>query len=731
MRAAWLARVGWLALLWSALAAATPPVGVRQAVLAAQSAADALARDGSFVEVDAARLRLEPDDGAQRNWVRVPAQPEAGVVELERVPLYAIDGWYGTTPGERPDFHDAFFEPPPGEALRSRYVVPLPANTPLLLSLHPATPSEVSLRWRSERSSLIAGRAASNLAAASFAAIIATALASLALTLAVREPAFHYFTAFAATFGLFLGVANGLAFELPAIGNALGSLGLRPLLLLGGLLATTGLLFANGLLGLSTRGIPLVRWVERLAWTLGALGIVLALLPTPMLRLALPWWASLITLAFVLPVGVAAWSWSLGVRIAGVLCVLWSGVLLVVLAQWAVSAGWLPPLDSLRWLQQLGGAVAVVALSVTLTDRVIALRREAERLHALHAESSASLQVEQQRRRFVESLRDASASAVATGDLEWKAFRLLLQTLDELLPGKAVALSITGYRGFDYLLAEPMNSKPRICALLAERGATLKGICRSRHAMQVALDIENSGEGGQYAVVPVNVPRPGWGALLIERDRGVVFDPSELAIAGDFVEAALHAIEEGAHKADLRRSAEVDPLTGLTNRRTGEQRLETLMRAAQHERQALSVLFIDFDLFRPLNERHGVAVGDQCLRAVADALRALLGPHDVLVRHGGDEFLLLLPEQDLEAARQLGERVRAQVASLRIRSDQGPLKVTVSVGVASLTANDLPQRLIARAERAAGIAKGNGRNQVAIAAAFGAQGDAPEKPPIF
>jgi diguanylate cyclase (GGDEF)-like protein len=719
-----------LGLLLALPAWATPVVGLRQALLAVESPAAAAQRGEAFVEVDAARLRLDPVDGAERLWLKVPAQAQAGVVELERVPLDAITGWLGEG-ASAAEFSDAFFQPPPGEALRSRYVVPLPAGTPLWLALSPTTPSEVSLRWRSERDSLIAGRNASNLAAASYAAILATALASLALTLAVRESAFRYFTAFAASVGLFLGLASGHAFELPLLGSALGGLGLRPLLLAGGLLALSGLLFANGLLGLDTREVPLARWVERLALALGALGLLLALLPAPLLRVLLPWWAGLVTLAFLLPVGIAAWSWSLGARIAGVLCVLWSGVLLVVAAQWAVSVGWLPPLDSLRWLQQFGGAAAVVALSVTLTDRVIVLRREAERLQALHAESSASLQIEQQRRRFLEGLRDAAASAVAAGDLEWKAFRLLLQTLDELLPGRLVALTVTGYRGFDYLLAEPMSAKPRLCALLGERSATLKGICRSRHAMQAELEVPG-GEAAQFAVVPVNVPRPGWGALLIERERGSLFAPAELATASDFVEAALEAIEEGAHKAALRRTAEVDPLTGLTNRRTGETRLETLMRAAQLAHRPLALLFIDFDLFRTLNERHGIAVGDQCLRAVADALRGLLGADDVLVRYGGDEFLLVLPEQDAEAARAVAERVRAQVASLRVRSEQGPLKVTVSVGVAAMaSAGDLPERLIARAERAAGSAKGSGRNQVALAAAFGAQGEAPAKPPIF
>lgn len=699
---------------------------------ASESAIDAQRQLDRFVPVEPDQLRALPAPGLRDwFWVRPSAAGERALaLDLPRAALRRVEAWRS---GAEPELiaSDGLFQPTPGDWLQSRFRLPvLGAGDGVLLSVDAVVGQALPLQLLDEREQLRAERASALLAVASYAALLATVLTSLALTLAVRESVFRFFTVFAALHALFLAAAAGHLFELPLL-SLLGLAELRAVLLLGLASVAAALAFSSRLLGLASHSPPLQRWTDRCAGALLLLGVLGLVVPAALQPAWVQLGSLLMLLAALLPVGVAVWNWSLGSRVAGVLGLLWLGFLITLAARLGVLGGWFADSLGTQWVYQFGGALSVVFVSIALTDRVIMIRRAAEQIQQLHAESSASLQVEQQRRRFQQSLKDAAGSAVAAGDLEWRAFRLLLQTVGELISSRSVGLSVTGYRGYDYLLSEPMNSKARLCGLLAERAATLKGICRSRTAMQVPFDVADGGREpyrGQFAVIPLAVPRPGWGALILERESGLEFPSAELAIASEFAELTLQAIEEHAIKADLRRSAEIDPLTGLTNRRAGEARLETLLLAAQTEKQPISLLFIDFDHFRPINERHGVGVGDQCLRGVADALRPLLGSADLLIRYGGDEFVLALPGQGLEPAREMAERVRAEVASLRFRSDHGPVKVTVSIGVAEAAlASDTVGRLIDRAERASGSAKGSGRNQVQVTAAFGAQGSSPSE----
>jgi diguanylate cyclase (GGDEF)-like protein len=576
-------------------------------------------------------------------------------------------------------------------------------------------------------------RVVSNLAAASYAAIFATALFSLALTLAVREAAYRDFTLFAALWGGFLACAHGHAFELPLFGALLGWGGVGLLLALGTLATAAALLAARGLLGLDPRAAApaparVMVWVGR---GLAALALLLAILPDPALARVAPWWALLLLSLLLLPALAAAAGWRGGSRPAAAQCLLWLLFWAAAAAQLLVTAGWLAAEQSLRWLQQPGSTLAILGLSVALTDRVIALRERAETLQQLHEGSRAVLHVEHKRRELSEALEQHAGHAAAPSDLEWRAFRQLLLTLPEVLPLQAAALSITGYRGFDYLLVEPMSEKPRICGLLAERTATLKAICRSRLPITLPADPADP-LAARLAVVPLPVPRPGWGALLLQgTDRGELSGDA-LELAGEFAGLAFKAIEQHARAVELRRRAESDPLSGLLNQRAGRERLAALLDAARHQAAPLSLLLLDVDLLRIVNERYGMPVGDQFLRSLGGLLGPLLRDQDLLFRHGGDEFAVALPGLGLAQAEALAEQLRAAVAAQRFNSPQGPIKITVSIGVAALLpGDDNPQRLLERALRAAELAKGQGRNQVARARDFGAAAAGPESPPLF
>jgi len=166
--------------------------------------------------------------------------------------------------------------------------------------------------------------------------------------------------------------------------------------------------------------------------------------------------------------------------------------------------------------------------------------------------------------------------------------------------------------------------------------------------------------------------------------------------------------------ATLEREAMVDPLTGLFNRRRLTAHLAAEIARTRRYGRSLSVLLIDIDHFKRVNDGHGHQAGDDVLRAVADALRARVRPSDFVARYGGEEMLVVAPETDARAAAALGERLRLAVESLAVRAvpTGAAVPVTASIGLASLRADDDPFSLVAAADRALYQAKREGRNCV-------------------
>jgi diguanylate cyclase (GGDEF)-like protein len=158
--------------------------------------------------------------------------------------------------------------------------------------------------------------------------------------------------------------------------------------------------------------------------------------------------------------------------------------------------------------------------------------------------------------------------------------------------------------------------------------------------------------------------------------------------------------------------AVIDELTEMYNYRglllLGTREVERALRF----NHPLAVLFLDIDHFRNFNKHYSHAVGNLILHSVAEECRANCRSVDILARFGGEEFVFLLPETDLDAGVQIAERFVRSIETLRVDTDKGRLGVTVSVGVAELDASpeDL-QVLIDHANQAERLAKANGRNR--------------------
>ncbi len=177
----------------------------------------------------------------------------------------------------------------------------------------------------------------------------------------------------------------------------------------------------------------------------------------------------------------------------------------------------------------------------------------------------------------------------------------------------------------------------------------------------------------------------------------------ELEMTNGALRAALTATELIAAK---------DQLTGLWNRRTFDHRLEEAIAHATRHSRVFSLLIIDIDHFKRINDQYGHIVGDEVLRRFAEALRERLRQNDVAARWGGEEFVILADETTLENACQLGEQIRAEIAATVFPHF---MQVTASIGLTAFEAGDDSDTLLNRADRALYAAKRNGRDRVVAA----------------
>jgi diguanylate cyclase (GGDEF)-like protein len=191
--------------------------------------------------------------------------------------------------------------------------------------------------------------------------------------------------------------------------------------------------------------------------------------------------------------------------------------------------------------------------------------------------------------------------------------------------------------------------------------------------------------------------------------------PDEAGVVSDFVVVSKNIMERKRAEDDLTLLAAVDPLTGAYNRRQGEVLLGAEFDRRARDRRDFAVLTLDIDHFKAVNDRFGHSAGDEVLRAMVLASQRALRAIDVLVRWGGEEFLVILPNTDESGAVVVAERLRAALEATEIEAaDMTRIRITVSIGVAA-PRNDDRGELLHRADTALYAAKRGGRNRVVLA----------------
>ena len=219
----------------------------------------------------------------------------------------------------------------------------------------------------------------------------------------------------------------------------------------------------------------------------------------------------------------------------------------------------------------------------------------------------------------------------------------------------------------------------------------------------------------EILVAPVSFKSVALGAIVLAATTS--FGDDALPLVEQFRADLGLAVNNALAHDRLERLAAIDPLTDAYNRRFGMARLHEEYSRAVRAEAPLGVLMFDLDHFKAVNDVYGHLVGDRVLRAVARACRRVIREGDVLVRYGGEEFLVILPGAGDEDVSQIGERIRRAVGETWV--EEGEQRVAVSVSLGGTTYRDIgtgsPEEMLARADAALYDAKADGRNRLAVA----------------
>jgi diguanylate cyclase (GGDEF)-like protein len=274
--------------------------------------------------------------------------------------------------------------------------------------------------------------------------------------------------------------------------------------------------------------------------------------------------------------------------------------------------------------------------------------------------------------------------------------------------------------------------RERVNAAVERVGETLAATHEADQLLRVVVDVMVEAAGATSAVlvtesgtiaegeagadderveVPLAAGRTRLGTLVL---TAPAFDEEERWALSSLAAQAAVALENARLHELVERQARVDDLTGLANRRRCEEALAEELARARRFGTPFALVLGDVDDFKTINDRHGHAVGDAVLREVAEVMRATLRDVDLAARWGGEEFVVLLPGTDAEAAAEVAERLRSALAAQLLGAPDGAFRATASFGVAVYPTAQNAQELFETADRSLYRAKTSGKNRVEV-----------------
>jgi GGDEF domain-containing protein len=451
------------------------------------------------------------------------------------------------------------------------------------------------------------------------------------------------------------------------------------------------------------------RLVERGAWAVAALALLALFVPASFLAQSqvigyLVMLATAVACCVSLFLDPRHWRWTM--------LLVWVGVLVALLA--------LP----LAWAQAMPETMLArrgfqVLLALLLATYLVlpwvrqSLRTRAAARRAMVPQASVEEKIADAREFLMNSLQAGMESA-AEADMEWIAYRRLMGGLKPVLPQTASAVIAMGYHDEDLLLVEPPSAEPRFRMLLSQRASLLKSLSRSLGPQQIVLDFDGP-EGPlaqvMIAIIPLPIERPGWGALVIERDQEDTYSEAELDLCTEFAALATTAADEAAEAMQQRHQVQIDPESGAFRASMLDAQLARAQELSVQKRRPVGVLRVSIDRFDKLAPEAVPAL----VRSVADTIREEIDFGEAIVRRDPGEFVVLLAGRIVGEMRTLGERVCSEMRRHPLPGAEGPL--TVSVGVAQMLPGERsPLPCLERAEAALVKAQSYGGNMAQMIA---------------
>lgn len=263
------------------------------------------------------------------------------------------------------------------------------------------------------------------------------------------------------------------------------------------------------------------------------------------------------------------------------------------------------------------------------------------------------------------------------------------------------------------LEGEEFSDNTGLVANVVRYGAPLPGRDVQRMEREVVFDESTQLKGlHSLKIVPLRAGERILGTLVAGARRKCAFDDDAVRTLEVLAMQAAQSILRASLFEQTERMATTDGLTGLLNHRTFQSRADEAVQLSHRYKKRVSLVLTDIDHFKSVNDTYGHPTGDQVLKGVAKILRQTARDTDLVARYGGEEFCVLMPETDMAGAKVIAERIRKEVEAATFDTELGPLKVTMSLGIATIPdVCQAKQEMIDKADQCLYFAKHHGRNR--------------------
>ena len=266
---------------------------------------------------------------------------------------------------------------------------------------------------------------------------------------------------------------------------------------------------------------------------------------------------------------------------------------------------------------------------------------------------------------------------------------------------------------------EVVKNMIRVLSLLGEEQADASRIdlqIEKRKLRLHPLKRESQATLKSHMTLPLAVEGDMIGCISLNSEQPNAFDAQDLQFFSVIGSQMATTIKHFQRFSSIKDIATFDPLTKLYNRRYFEERLALEAKKSFYSGNALSLVMVDIDHFKQVNDTYGHTMGDKVLQEIAHLLKHSLRKQDTVARYGGEEFVLILPESGLEECSMIAERIRRLVENSPIDVGKARLNVTISLGISNFPVHRVKSKedLVKLADLALYDAKNKGRNRVCI-----------------